>query len=79
MNLFAFWIFEHFSPIPNPYLKLIIIKKIMQNMKEMSEKLNNSKRTIDKEIKMALKTIELNLQPNPCCPPSLSIILVILF
>ena len=51
----------------------------MQNTKEMTEKLNNLKRMMDKEIKMALKTIELSLQPKPCCPPSLSNILVILF
>ena len=51
----------------------------MQKGTEMTEKMNNSKRTMDKEIKMSLKSIELSLQPKPCCPPSLSNILVVLF
>ena len=51
----------------------------MQNKTEMTEKLNNSKKMVDKELKMALKNIELNLQPKFCCPPSLSNILIILF
>ena len=51
----------------------------MQNKTEMTEKLNNSKKMVDKELKMALKNIELSLQPKSCCPPSLSNILIILF
>ena len=51
----------------------------MQNNAEMKEKLNNSKKMVDKELKMALKNIELSLQPKPCCPPSLSNILIVLF
>jgi len=51
----------------------------MQNKTEMTEKLNNSKKMVDKELKMALKNIELSLQPKFCCPPSLSNILIILF
>ena len=47
----------------------------------MKEKLNNSKKMVDKELKMALKikNIELSLQPKSCCYPSLSNILIILF
>ena len=48
-------------------------------MGKMTEKLNNSKTTMDKEVKMVLKSIELSLQPKPCCPPSLSNILIVLF
>ena len=51
----------------------------MQNNAEMKEKLNNSKKMVDKELKMALKNIELSLQPKPCCPPSLYNILIVLF
>ena len=51
----------------------------MQNNAEMKEKLNNSKKMMDKELKMTLKNIELNLQPKSCCPPSLSNILIVLF
>ena len=43
------------------------------------EKLNNSKKMMDKELKMTLKNIELSLQPKSCCPPSLSNILIVLF
>jgi len=48
-------------------------------MGKMTEKLNNSKTTMDKEVKMVLKSIELSLQPKSCCPPSLSNILIVLF
>ena len=51
----------------------------MKNKTEMTEKLNNSKKMVDKELKMTLKNIELSLQPKPCCPPSLSNILTVLF
>ena len=51
----------------------------MQNNAEMKEKLNNSKKMVDKELKMTLKNIELSLQPKSCCPPSLSNILIVLF
>ena len=51
----------------------------MQNNAEMKEKLNNSKKMMDKELKMTLKNIELSLQPKSCCPPSLSNILIVLF
>ena len=51
----------------------------MQNSAEIKEKLNNSKKMVDKELKMTLKNIELSLQPKPCYPPSLSNILIVLF
>ena len=51
----------------------------MQNNMEMKEKLNNSKKMVDKELKTTLKNIELSLQPKSCFPSSLSNILIILF
>ena len=51
----------------------------MQNNAEIKEKLNNSKKMVDKELKMTLKNIELSLQPKSGCPPSLSNILIVLF
>ena len=51
----------------------------MLNNKEMTENLNNSKKMVDKELKMALNNIELSLQTKPCCLPSLLIILIFYF
>ena len=44
----------------------------MQNNEEMKEKLNCSKKMMDKELKTALKNIKPSLQPKSCSPPSLT-------